>query len=106
MENSKIIKINESTIKNIVRESLKDIFSEGYEYPSLEKSYRATADLANFLYKNGIKVSVTRVNSGYAAWIESEPDKAERLVNEYTKQTGVECRITHTTGKMLAFACC
>jgi hypothetical protein len=104
MENSKIVKINESTIKDIVRESIKDILNE--EYPTLEKSYRATADLANFLYKNGIKVSVARVNSGYATWIESEPDKAERLVNEYSKQTGVECRITYTTGRMLAFACC
>lgn len=106
MENSKIIKINESTIKNIVRESLKDIFNEGYEYPSLEKSYRATADLANFLYKNGIKVSVTRVNNSYAAWIESEPDKAERLVNEYSQENGVKCNFNYTRGKMLVFPCC
>jgi hypothetical protein len=95
---------NKSIIKDIIRESIKDVLNE--EYPSLEKSYRATADLANFLYKNGIKVSVTRVNSSFAAWIESNPDEAELLVKKYSNQTGVECRITYTTGRMLAFACC
>ena len=103
MENSKIIKINESTIKNIVRESIKNFIKESC---TQEDFYRIANDLASFLYKGGVKVSLKREGDNYAVLVKGNAEEAKRLIDSYSMENGVKCDVNYIGDEMVIHPIC